>query len=273
MTALRLDTLDLYLTDRDVRILEDLEQYRLLTTRQIQRLHLPAKPFGEHATVSAATRGTTRILTRLETLGAIARLERRIGGSKHGSAVTTWQLGGAGERYLRARRGDSTRRRYSEPSPTFVDHTLATADVAVALREHSHLNGYDVLHIQAEPACWRPFTGPTGAAITLKPDLAIATADQFTETHSLVEVDLATEHLPVIIRKCRLYQQYFQTGIEQNALGLFPAVVWLVPAPKRATAIQKAIHADPSLDPDLFWITLLDQAVPQLAPYSSEHTT
>ncbi|PPG15131.1 hypothetical protein C5D36_10250 [Rathayibacter sp. AY1C6] len=94
--------LESHLTDRDVRVLEDLERFRLLTTRQLQRLHFPAKPLGPHTSTSAATRGTTRVLTRLEALGAITRLARRIGGIKHGSALTIWQLGPHGGRFLRS---------------------------------------------------------------------------------------------------------------------------------------------------------------------------
>lgn len=271
MSALRVTTLELHLTDRDIRILEDLEQFRLLTTRQIQRLHLPAKPYGEHTSASSATRGTTRILTRLEALKAIARLERRIGGIKHGSAQTIWHLGSAGERYLRARSGTTTRKRYNEPGPSFTRHTLAIADVATTLREHAHAGHFDLLDLEAEPACWRTFTGAGGETLTLKPDLLAVTADPATETHSFIEVDLGTEHLPTVLRKCRLYQQYQRTGGEQQQRGLFPAIIWLVPTPKRYTALTAAIAADPILERDLFWVDLTDQALHLLAPYAHDH--
>lgn len=269
MTALRVQALEPHLTDRDIRILEDLEQHRMLTARQIQRLHLPVRPLGSHATVSAATRGTTRILLRLEALGVVTRLDRRIGGLKHGSAATIWQIGGAGERYLRARRGDTDRRRYHQPNTSFIAHTLAVADIAVTLRERATAKHFELLALDAEPACWRVFNAASGS-VTLKPDLAVVTADERTETHSFVEVDLGTEHAPAIIRKCRLYQQYFQTGIEQAEHGLFPAVVWLTSTPTRATTIRDAIASDPSLDADLFWVVLTEQAITQLAPYGSE---
>jgi hypothetical protein len=263
--------LELQLTDRDIRILEDLDQFRLLTTRQIQRLHLPVRPLGAHATISAATRGTTRILTRLESLGIVARLERRIGGVKHGSASTIWHLGSAGERFLRHRRGDATRRRYQEPGLMFVTHTLAVADVAVRLREHARAGHFDLLQLQSEPACWRPFTAATGEPVTLKPDLFAVTADTSTETHSFVEVDLGTEHMPAITRKCRVYQRYERTGIEQTEHGLFPAIVWIVPTQKRARDIRDAITKERALDPELFWVVATEQALPQLAPYEGLH--
>ncbi|MFM9877872.1 MAG: replication-relaxation family protein, partial [Rhodoglobus sp.] len=119
------------LTDRDLALLQDVEQFRLLSTRQIQRLH-----FGiGHATISAATRGTVRVLGRLEDRGFVVRLERRIGGIKHGSSGNVWQLSATGERLLRALRGDGARRRFVEPGAPFTDHTLEVADLAVRLRE------------------------------------------------------------------------------------------------------------------------------------------
>ncbi|GAA2021734.1 replication-relaxation family protein [Agromyces tropicus] len=262
-----------HLTERDIRILEDLEQFRLLTTRQLQRLHLPARPFGDHATASAATRGTSRILNRLEGLGAVARLERRIGGIKHGSALTIWHLGAAGERYLRARRGDPTRRRYTEPSLSFTAHTLAVADIAVMLREQVSIDSFELLDLEVESACWRTFNSTGTDAITLRPDLLVVTADTETETHSFVEVDLGTEHTNAVLRKCRTYQQYQRTGTEQTTRGLFPAVVWIIPTRKRAVALRDAIRAERTLDPDLFWVITPDAMLRHLAPYNATVTT
>ena len=268
MTPARSLDLAFHLTERDEAILDDLEQFRLLTTRQIQRLRLPAAPFGDHATVSAATRGTTRILNRLEALGAVARLERRIGGIKHGSALTIWHLGPTGDRYLRRRDGRSARRQYLEPGYLFIQHTLAIAEAAVALREHAHTGRFDVLELETEPSCWRTFTGPGGNSVTLKPDLLVVTADRMTETHSFVEVDRGTEHIsPTLLQKCHRYQQYQRTGIEQQQRGLVPAVVWIVPNQKRARALREAIRTDRVVDPTAFWVIVPEQTLAQLAPY------
>lgn len=265
--------LDNRLTDRDITLLEDLERFRILTTRQLQRLHFAAEPLGKHVTTSSATRGTTRVLGRLEQLGAIARLDRRIGGIKHGSALTIWQLGPAGDRYLRAHRGDPIRRRYDEPGLVFIDHQLAVADLAVATTEQANAGRFDLLELELEPACWRTFSGTANTALTLKPDLLVVTADTATETHSFVEVDRGTEHLPVVLRKCRTYQRYADTGTEQAQRGLFPAVVWLVPDAIRAVKIRTAITADKTLQTDLFWITTPDQALHHLAPYGASTTS
>lgn len=267
MNAHRVQRLEEHLTARDIRIVTDVERFRLLTTRQLQRLHFPVTPLGPHATASSATRGTTRVLNRLEELGVIERLQRRIGGTTHGSALTVWQLGAAGDRFLRARRGDPTRRRYEEPGRTFMSHMLAVADTAVALIEQANAGRFELLELDLEPACWRTFVSGSAAPITLKPDLLVVTADPETETHSFVEVDLGTEHLPAVLRKCRTYQRYHGTGTEQHDRGLFPAVVWIVPDPIRAKKIRDAIAADRHLTSELFWITAPESMNRQLAPY------
>lgn len=273
MSAYRTALLEEQLSDRDIRLLEDVERFRLLTTRQLQRLHFPVSPLGPHVTTSSATRGTTRVLNRLEGLGVISRLERRIGGIKHGSALTIWQLGAAGDRFLRARRGDPKRRRYEEPGRTFLSHMLAVADTAVALIEQANAGRYELLELDLEPACWRTFVAGSTAPITLKPDLLVVTADTETETHSFVEVDRGTEHLTTVLRKCRIYQRYHDTGTEQHARGLFPAVVWVVPDPIRAHKLRDAIAADRHLTTNLFWITTPESMNRQLAPYPAPVTT
>lgn len=273
MSAQRVAGLEEHLSDRDIRILEDIERFRLLSTRQLQRLHLPAAPLGDHATVSSATRGTTRVLGRLERLGVIARLERRIGGIAHGSALAVWQLGAAGDRLLRARRGERRRRRYEEPGRTFMRHMLAVADTAVSLIEQANAGRFELLELELEPACWRSFTSGSAAEMTLKPDLLVVTADAHTETHSFIEVDLGTEHIPAVLRKCRIYQRYFATGTEQAARGLFPAIVWIVPDPIRAKRIREAIAADQTVTSNMFWIITPESMNHQLAPYPALTTT
>lgn len=273
MIAYRFARLEEHLSDRDIRLLENLEEFRLLSTRQLQRLQFPASPLGIHATISSATRATTRVLSRLEQLGVIARLERRVGGIRHGSALTIWQLGAAGDRFLRTRHGAPSRRRYEEPGRTFLTHILAVADTAITLIEQANAGRFELLEFEREPACWRIFTSGSAAPVTLKPDLFVVTADAHTETHSFIEVDLATEHLPAILRKCRTYQRYFATGIEQASRGLFPAIVWIVPNVLRARDVRRAIDGDRHLTPDLFWIVTPESMNHQLAPYPAPTAT
>lgn len=248
----RVTQLESLLTERDSQILSDLERYRALSTRLIQRLHFPAGQGGTHSTIPTATRLANRVLLRLEAHGFIARITRRVGGALRGSAGTTWHLAATGERLLRARRGEPARRRFVTPSREFLAHTLAVAEFAATVHELS-TKGTEVLELDTEPGCWRSFQGPIGVTV-LKPDLFTVIANDDVEAHAFVEIDRGTEHLPTIVRKCRTYQQYRQTGLAQAATGVFPAVLWVVPDTDRANKLRAAIRLEPTLPSDLFVI-------------------
>lgn len=242
------------LSERDLSILESLRTHRVLTTALIRRLHFPIS--GEpreagsgkgHATEMAAAVATIRVLTRLESRRLIARLQRRIGGVRAGSTGIVWQLGASGERLLRARFGDTARRRYSEPSPNFIAHTLAAADLAIRLYELARQRVIELLRLEAEPECWRTFLSAHGARQWLKPDLFAVTAGGEFEHHWFIEADRDSEHAPVIVRKALQYQQFASTGIHQQEHGLFPTVLWVVPDTRRQTVIQKALADEPRL--------------------------
>lgn len=256
------------LTDRDLLILKDLEQFRLLSTRQLQRLR-----FTSHSSISSATRTTIRVLGRLERHGLITRLTRRVGGSLRGSAGTVWQLASTGERLLRFMAGDPARRRYVEPSNQFTAHTLAVADYAISLIETDRLGTTELLELQTEPDCWREHVTASGPREWIKPDLYAVTADASFETHSFIEIDLGTEHLPAVLRKCAVYRRHFASGSEQTTTGVFPAVVWITTTSARADKIRAAIHSDPTLTSSLFHATTPSEAGAIVAPTSSSTIT
>ncbi|MET7483244.1 replication-relaxation family protein [Streptomyces sp. NPDC005538] len=242
------------LSERDLSILESLRVHRALTTILIRRLHFPieSEPRDEnngksHATEMAAAVATIRVLTRLESHHLITRLQRRIGGVRAGSTGIVWQLGPSGERLLRAQHGDPARRRYSEPSPSFIAHTLAAASLAISVQELSRQGKLELLRLEAEPECWRTFLSAHGTRQWLKPDLFAITAYGDYEHHWFVEADNATEHAPVIVRKSLQYQQYANAGIHQQEHGLFPSVVWVVPNSKRQDAIRSALANESQL--------------------------
>jgi len=251
MTRSHLGALYDRLTERDHALLQDVEKYRLLTAKQIQRLHFDHT----HPTALAAARACNRTLTRLRQAGILRALQRQIGGVRAGSAGFVWYLGPVGERILKlitpaeAHRG---RRNYREPSRHFVEHTLAIAELAVQTIEAGRHGDIEVLELQTEPASWQQSLSPFGAVQTLKPDLRLVTASGDYEHHWFIEADMATEHLPVIRRQCAAYQAFRATGRYQAGHGLFPAVLWVTPAPARAAALQAAVAATPALDPALF---------------------
>lgn len=93
----------------------------------------------------------------------------------------------------------------------------------------------------------------------LKPDLAVVTATEAFEDHWFFEVDLATEPPSRVVRACQNYQAYRQSGIEQRRLGLFPAVVWIVPTGRRKATLESHMDQHDAISARLFTVITLDE--------------
>ncbi|WP_280407083.1 replication-relaxation family protein [Nocardia brasiliensis] len=246
----RVDHLREQLSERDLAILTDLQQFRLLTTPQIRRLRFTAR----HQTVGAATRACTRVLTRLRSHGLISPLTRRIGGVRRGSASQTWQLAATGDWLLRQVRGTGYRRRYHEPSTLFIKHTLAVAELGVLLREAHERRAIELVELAVEGQAHRTFVGRNGVKDVLKPDLHAITATADFEHHWMIEADRNKEHEPHLLRKLTAYHRYFNSGRYQAEHGLFPSVLWVVPSQDRADQLAGLIESDEALPHELFEI-------------------
>jgi hypothetical protein len=230
--------------ERDRAVLQALHDYRYLLTGQVQRLY-----FRQATSRLAAIRATNRALLKLQTWGLAFTLKRRIGGVRAGSGSYVWVLSPVGHRLLELlNRPDSSkagsaavRKRSHEPSPAFLQHTLATAEVSVRLTEMTARREIGLTERQLEPECWRGFTNSGGTLSALRPDLyAVTVADGGRaeyEDHWFIEVDLATESPAVVVRKCRQYLAYMRSGVEQAKSGVFPLVVWVVPDVRRKASL------------------------------------
>lgn len=243
------------LSGRDREILITVQRYRYLLTGQIQRLH-----FIESATPTAAHRAATRALRRLKDLGLLAHLARRIGGVRAGSGGLVWHLTHAGERLLYLENHTLTpTKRFSEPSPYFLAHTLAVTEIAVQLtelcRKHRTLK---LTTLQPEPECWRTFS-ECGAIQPLKPDLFAVTVSGQYEDRWFVEVDLDTESPNKIISKCERYHKYYRSGLEQRESGVFPLTVWIVPSQKRKEKLIQHIRKAFDKQPRLFAVITAEE--------------
>lgn len=226
---------------------------KFVKTDQVARLH-----FRDAATSSAALRAATRGLTKLQGLGLVKSLARRIGGVRAGSTSYVWTLTAAGAVLLDlCEQNDESekpsqaksRKRVFEPTYIFLKHTLAVAEIYVRLHEICGNNGntnsdnssIELQKTELEPNCWRNYTAPHGGTVCLKPDLYGVTATGGWENHWFFEADLDTEAPSQIIHKCEGYINYFHTGTEQAKNGVFPRVVWLVPDDKRRECLRRHI--------------------------------
>jgi Replication-relaxation len=258
LRARGLDVLRDQLSGRDVAIVGQIAELRLMSGRQIEAIHFPA---ADHDNADAAARACRRSLDRLARERLLVRLERRIGGARAGSGSFVYALGPVGHRLLALSR---PRPRYREPTATFTDHTLAITQLVVDVTDAMRRNRFDLLVCQAEPRCWRRFA-TMGAPSVLRPDLFLTLGVGEFEHRWFCEVDRGTEHLPAVLRKCRVYDAYYASGTEQSAHGVFPRVCWLVPDDTRARRLRDAIAADRRLTDALFVVTTLDRALDVLA--------
>lgn len=254
----QLISIDKRLGERDRLVLESIRKCRYLTTDQIQKLF-----FKNSSCHTAALRAANRMLVKLNGFELIAPLKRRIGGVRAGSGSYVWDLDEAGARLLNLNRQEPDvikRKRIFEPSPRFLEHTLAVAEIYIRLNQiadkHENIR---LMKAEMEPDCWRMYIGALGSASYLKPDIYAVTTDGQYEDHWFFEIDLDTEAPIRIIRKCQQYCKYFLSGTEQKIKGVFPLVVWIVPDQKRADSIRSHIMQEPFLErKDIFLIVTTD---------------
>jgi Replication-relaxation len=245
------------LSGRDMALIRQVAELRLMSARQVQALHFPAEG---HVGEAAATRARQRVVARLVRERLLSSLTRRVGGVRAGSMGLVLALGPVGQRVLAL---EGPRRRAYEPTYRFVDHTLAIAQLVVDVTLAGRRGLLDVLALEAEPACWRDFSG-LGGRRTLRPDAFLSLGVGEYELRWFIEVDRATESLPTVIRKCQLYAEYYQSGIEQakpDSGGVFPRVCWVVPDEVRAEQLVAAVGRERSLPGGLFVVVTTERAV------------
>ena len=244
----------------DLEVVQTLSRTRVATGQQLERLHF-------HGGSTAAERSCRRTLSRLASWRVLARLERRVGGARAGSAGFVYALGIAGQRLAGGGptgRDGTQRRQPWTPSPHYVAHALAVAELYVRIHEAARVGSLELIEFQAEPRCWRRFAGPGGEVVTLKPDalIRVSTAE-FTE-HAFAEVDLGTEWRPTLRTKMDRYRAYWSSGQEQHRHGVFPRVLWLVPDRARYDVLIDVMGRQPAEAWQLFKVAEFGDAIEAL---------
>lgn len=255
LTTRRLAEIDRLLSDRDRAIIQSVGALRLASGEQLRRLY-----FAEVASRDGGRRSNQLALSHLVKIGALKRLERRIGGKKNGSDGYVYGLGAAGARLVL---GDSSAlpRRTHEFGGPFVAHTLACSQVYVELVHAAKHGQVEVLDFQSEPDSWRKRLGPSGSLVTLRPDGFVRLGLGQLERHWFIEVDRGTENQPTIARQGRAYLDHFQSGAEAE---IMPRVAWLTTSAERATQLTRTLHRLGGIAQQLFVVGQIDDAVSTL---------
>ena len=240
---------------RDRKMVETVERLRLVSGRQLERLF-----FADVPVAASRARMARRALAGLVEAGVLGRLERRIGGVRAGAAGHVYYLTARGQRLLAYWQGDGLVRGRNpyEPSALFVRHTLAVAEVYVALVEADRAGRLELLSFDSEPACWRPFPGIGGGRQVLKPDALARVADGDYETRAWLEVDCGTEGRAALLRKCRTYLAYHHSGGETER---FPKVIWITTTHQRAGLLAEVCGSLPADAWHLFAVTTPERLI------------
>ena len=237
LSRLQLGALKEKLSERDLLSLQAIQKYRFINSGQIQELY-----YTNGSTQAANVRATNKAMKKLRGYGLIKPLERRIGGVRAGSSALVWHLTEPGERLLNLEGPkDRPRKRFEEPSQAFLAHTLAVTEYAKQLtvfgREQPSLT---IVALEPEPACWRTYRAD-GKTQYLKPDLYVVLSDENYEYQFYFEIDLGTEPMTKLKKKCQTYLDYYYSGEDQKRLGLMPLVVWVVPDEARRQKLTALI--------------------------------
>ena len=255
ITAGRLAATEKKLTPIDWETIHDIAAMNVLSGNQLRRLHYQDSETGK--------RMARLNLKRLVELRLIARLGRRVGGERSGSEGFVYALDVAGQRLL-GPTGRRPRRPWT-PDSHHLAHALAVSELYVRLREAEAKHELTLEQFDTEPRCWRSFHGPGGARLTLKPDaFALTGVGEFIDSW-FVELDRATEPLPRITDKCKLYWRYWQSGREQAEHEVFPTVLYVVPTEHRKSQLAALLSRLPAEQRQLFQVTTSDQAVQAMA--------
>lgn len=254
VTARRVAEVASGLTAIDRILLSTVARLNVASGSQLRQLAYPDTATGR--------RLARKDLARLTELRVIARLDRRVGGVRAGSAGYVYALDVIGQRLTRP-----GRRRYRPPwtpGPHQVAHALAVSQLYVDLKA-AEGPAVTLGRFDAEPAAWRSYAGPGGGRLTLKPDaFAVLQTDEF-EDHFFIEVDRATESTTRIATKAKAYVRYWQSGREQAEAGLFPRVLWVAPTDRRASQLAETLTGLPPEHWQLFAVTTTQRAARQMA--------
>lgn len=242
------------LSERDRAILADVGRVRVLTGRQVERLHF-AELAGRHR-----DRTRRRVLERLTSLQLLATLERRIGGVRAGSAGLVFALGPAGQRLLDLETSYGVNGRVRQPgTPTerFLAHNLVVAELYVTLVETARIGDLVLVDFRAEPGCWwRDSEGEW-----IKPDAFVVISSGDVEDAYAVEVDQATESVPTLRRKLMVYLNLAATEERGPGGGPLPRVLVTVPDDRRLAVVRELVRSLPEPAGQLLAVTTHERTV------------
>ncbi len=248
-TILEINMIDVSLEDRDRELMQLIRRFRFMRTDQLCKIFF-SKPEG---TERAKLSRTTRCLHRLEKWGVLSHLPRRVRPNRGGTYGLVWRLTETGIRVLNLGRTGAKRQRPYEPSETFLEHTLAVADIYTDIVTLCQSRDYlNILDERIESEAAKTFRYPDSPFVINKeikvwPDLYVKLQNRDEKGDTVtdrwfIEVDRGTERSKELKEKCERYVIYCKSGRTKKDYGSNPSTLFVVPNERRKeqiTAIAK----------------------------------
>jgi len=246
LTQARLRQLADELPARHTVPLLHLSRARVLTGQQLDRLLDEQQ---SDTAVRTAERARQRAMAQLAAIGLVNILDRRIGGTRAGSAGNVHVLSTAGHTITALLQGKTPPgrvRRSRTPGPAFLAHALDIAEIYIQLVEHSRNGGFTVATFVTEPDSWWQQDG-----VRLRPDAYTLLAASNHGDCWWIEVDRATESLPRLRDKLDAYLYHHTIG-GLGPDGAPPRVLITVPDLRRCGVVTDLITGLPPPAGELF---------------------
>jgi hypothetical protein len=251
--------------ERDIALLEDIAQYRWLTTSQLELLRAhDSRPECRFVSRLPLTR-------RLKLLFHHGYVQRVIRPQAKGSLEPVYLLDSEGVRILSQRHGEVVARPASQvPKQAALEHLLAINQFRVSLTTGcSQRSDCGLIHWHSSEGV--KFTtevlerGERVSKTTIIPDGSFTLRVLNQRLFYFLEVDLGTEPGRTLIHKCRAYFAYWRTGGFARDFSV-PAqlgfrVLFVAPSARRVETIRSAIRGLET-GRRMFWTTTADNIDP-----------
>jgi Replication-relaxation len=242
------------LSPRDWDVVETVNRLRVASGQQLERACFTQASAGRSRTVTRS-----RVLARLAAWRMLTPVGRRVGGPERGSTVQVYALDSAGQRLLTSRQlaaGERVRvRRPGPPGIYSLRHLLAVSELFVELTEQARASELSLATFKAEPgAHW-----PDGRGGVLKPDAYAVLERAGARDHWWIEVDLATESLPVVKAKLAAYVEFRRRG-ERGPDDTWPYVLVATNSERRRDVLAGVVRRLPEAEDFVRVVQLPDAA-------------
>lgn len=218
------------LSKRETDVLLRLGCYRYLSRSQIQEFLLA------ETTTTALSREVIgkRILGGLRRRGLLGATKRLVGGPGGGSTRLGYYLTDQGVKLARSLNPDLPARRPTSGGTFLLQHSLMTADVALAFRRAASVHrGHELLDWECD---WQAAARLGTDSVT--PDSRLVYATEENEIEALAEIDLGTEGTRFFSGKIRRYVELFRSGEWQKLMVQWPVVITVTRSETRATDLK-----------------------------------